>query len=324
MLSRLVGNAPLKDGVAAMLRQKRMTHSLLLCGEAGVGARFAARAIAADYLYPTGGAGAQALLRGECCRALAGKTGDKVGSIETGIVREAILIEGEGKADKIKISQIRAVRREIVNSSLSAAGRVVLLYGAEKMQAEAANALLKILEEPPEGVLFILTASSLAAVMPTIRSRCVGFALSPPPPDECAAFCAKNGVKAPEAARLSAIYNGHIGTVLAVAKTPKRKANLEIAQKLAAAAHKGDAYTAGALLVPFEKDKAALAVFLGDFIAFVGAGLYGTAPDTLHGRAAARAIRAAGVLQTQIAANVNTKAALTLFAIRLGKVNTAV
>ncbi len=116
----------------------------------------------------------------------------------------------------------------------------------------------------------------------------------------------------------------NIGTVLAVAKTPKRKANLEIAQKLAAAAHKGDAYTAGALLVPFEKDKAALAVFLGDFIAFVGAGLYGTAPDTLHGRAAARAIRAVSVLQTQIAANVNTKAALTLFAIRLGKVNTVV
>ena len=47
------------------------------------------------------------------------------------------------------------------------------------MNEESANALLKVMEEPPEGVLFLLTADSLAGVLPTIRSRCVSFAIAP-------------------------------------------------------------------------------------------------------------------------------------------------
>ncbi len=318
-LSRLVGNAPLKQSVADMFCNQRMTHSLLLCGEAGVGARFAARLIAAQYLYPAGGAAAQHMIQGDCCLAIAGKGGDKVGSIQTGIVREAIIVAGDGKADTIKVSQIRAVRREIVNSSLSAEGRVVLIYGAEKMQQEAANALLKILEEPPQGVLFLLTATSLAAVLPTIRSRCVAFALSPPLVPDCVAACKKQGVKAAEAEYLSEVFGGHIGTVLAVSKTPKRKKNLEQADLLAAAAATHDAYTAGALLVPFEKDKPAAVQFLNDFLSLVFAGMQNDTRSPLRGRAALRCIRAAQEAIRQIGANVNTKAVLTLFAIRLGK-----
>ena len=48
----------------------------------------------------------------------------------------------------------------------------MLLYHVERMNEESANALLKVMEEPPEGVLFLLTADSLAGVLPTIRSRC--------------------------------------------------------------------------------------------------------------------------------------------------------
>ncbi len=318
-IARLVGNAPLKESARQMLQNQRMTHSLLLCGEAGVGARFAARLIAAQYLYPEGGAASEALTRGECCIALAGKGGDKVGTIQTGIVREAVIIGGDGAADKIKVSQIRAVRREIVNSSLSTAGRVVLIYGAEKMQPEAANALLKILEEPPEGVLFLLTATSLAAVLPTIRSRCPSFALAPPTVADCADFCAKNGVKKAEAAELSEIFGGHIGTVLAVAKTPKRKKNLEKALELASATAAHDAYTAGAILAVYEKDKAAGVQFLNDFLALVFAGMQNPARSPLAGQAALRSIRATQEAVRQIGANVNTKAVLTLLAIRLGK-----
>ncbi len=319
-LSRLVGNDALKESARQMFQNQRMTHSLLLCGEAGVGARFAARLIAAQYLYPNGGAAAEHMIAGDCCLALPSKGSDKTGSIQTGIVRETIVVAGDGKADTIKVSQIRAVRREIVHSSLSAAGRVVLIYGAEKMQQEAANALLKILEEPPEGVLFLLTATSLAAVLPTIRSRCVSFALSPPTPQQCAAACTKQGVKAAEAAQLSEIFDGHIGTVLAVSKTPKRKKNLENARLLASAAATHDAYTAGMLLVPFEKDKAGAVQFLNDFLALVFAGMKNDAIAPLRGRAALRAIRAAQEATRQIGANVNTKVVLTLFAIRLGKV----
>ena len=180
MLDRMEGNAELKSSVQLMLAARRLTHSVLLVGEEGLGAGFAARCIAADYLYPAGGAPAEALLRGECCRAV-GKPGDRdSGHVETGIVREAISVSGMGAGGKYLVSQVKAMRSEIFNTSLSAEGRAVLLYHVEKMNEESANALLKVMEEPPEGVLFLLTADSLAGVLPTqpLRQLCSGSCLA--------------------------------------------------------------------------------------------------------------------------------------------------
>ena len=175
MLDRMEGNAELKSSVQLMLAARRLTHSVLLVGEEGLGAGFAARCIAADYLYPAGGAPAEALLRGECCRAV-GKPGDRdSGHVETGIVREAISVAGMGAGGKYLVSQVKAMRSEIFNTSLSAEGRAVLLYHVEKMNEESANALLKVMEEPPEGVLFLLTADSLAGVL---RQLCSGSCLA--------------------------------------------------------------------------------------------------------------------------------------------------
>ena len=179
MLDRMEGNAELKASVRQMLASRRLTHSVLLVGEAGLGAGFAARCIAADYLYPAGGAPAEAMLRGECCRAVAKAGKRDSGQIETGIVREAISVTGMGSGGKYLVGQVTAMRSEIFNTSLSAEGRAVLLYHVERMNEESANALLKVMEEPPEGVLFLLTADSLASVLPTIRSRCVSFAVAP-------------------------------------------------------------------------------------------------------------------------------------------------
>ena len=150
MLDRMEGNAELKSSVQLMLAARRLTHSVLLVGEEGLGAGFAARCIAADYLYPAGGAPAEALLRGECCRAV-GKAGDRdSGRIETGVVREAISVTGMGSGGRYLVSQVKAMRTEIFNTSLSAEGRAVLLYHVERMNEESANALLKVMEEPPE------------------------------------------------------------------------------------------------------------------------------------------------------------------------------
>ena len=94
MLERIAGNEELKSSIRRMLEGRRLTHSVLLVGEAGLGAGFAARCVAADYLYPQGGAPAEALLRGECCRAVAKAGKRDSGQIETGIVREAISAGG--------------------------------------------------------------------------------------------------------------------------------------------------------------------------------------------------------------------------------------
>ena len=58
MIDRLEGNSELKTSVRLMLGGRRMTHSVLLVGEEGLGTGFAARCVAADYLYPNGGGSA--------------------------------------------------------------------------------------------------------------------------------------------------------------------------------------------------------------------------------------------------------------------------
>ena len=137
MLDRMEGNAELKTSVQQMLATRRLTHSVLLVGEAGLGTGFAARCIAADYLYPAGGAAAEALLRGECCRAVAKAGKRDSGTVETGIVREAISVSGMGSGGKYLVGQVTAMRSEIFNTSLSAEGRAVLLYHVERMNEDS-------------------------------------------------------------------------------------------------------------------------------------------------------------------------------------------
>ena len=296
MIDRLAGNAALKDSVRLMLGSRRLTHSVLLVGETGLGAGYAARCVAADYLYPAGGAPAEALLRGECCRAV-GKAGDRdSGRIETGVVREAISVTGMGSGGRYLVSQVKAMRTEIFNTSLSAEGRAVLLYHVERMNEESANALLKVMEEPPEGVLFLLTADSLASVLPTIRSRCVSFAVAPVSPADCTRYCAAQGVDKKTAALYSELFDGHIGTVLAVAR---------------------DSYTAAVLLAAYEKDKAAAAALLTDFRAVAAAGLRSSPRAPVQGTQARQAVRLADAALQRLGAQVNPKVVLSVFAAKL-------
>ncbi len=314
-LSRLIGNEPFKNAIKSLAGHTRMTHSFLLSGSAGAGVGYAARLLAADILYPKGGEQAEALVKGQCCIATSGGVGDKTGNIETGVVREAIAVRSEGAIDTIKVSQIRAVRAEVFHSGLSAEGRVVIIYGAEKMQTQAANALLKILEEPPEGVTFILTTTSRAAVLPTIRSRTAHFVIAPPSIEQAIDFCIKQGVAKDEAQHLAKVFGGRIGTILSVSKNKKRKSSLELAQGMATAIAELNTYEVAKLLVPFEKDKQGARAFLADFIAFISAGIEHENICDLQKPKIIKVIRAAQNADLALSSNVNTKAVLTKFAI---------
>ena len=314
MLDRMEGNAELKSSVQLMLAARRLTHSVLLVGEEGLGAGFAARCIAADYLYPVGGAPAEALLRGECCRAVAKAGKRDSGQVETGIVREAISVTGMGAGGRYLVGQVTAMRSEIFNTSLSAEGRAVLLSHVAQMNEESANALLKVMEEPPEGVLFLLTADSLAGVLPTIRSRCISFAVAPVPPEQCARYCAAQGVDKKTAALYSELFDGHIGTVLAAAQDEARTAQVEKALQLAKTAADRDSYAAAVLLAPYEKDKAGAAALLTDFRAVAAAGLRQSPHAPVQGDAARRALRLADAAIQRLGAQVNPKIVLSVFA----------
>jgi len=108
--------------------------------------------------------------------------------------------EGERKAKtakpskEIKIEQIRALA-DFMNISTHRQGlRVVVLYPAEALNMPASNALLKTLEEPPPGTVFLLASNSLDRLLPTILSRCRKFALPMPSHEEALAWLKAQGV----------------------------------------------------------------------------------------------------------------------------------
>lgn len=317
MLNAVRGNERLRGELLAALSEDRLPHSLLLAGEAGCGAGFAARCLAADYLFPQGGPPAQNTAQGRVTQI------DEKGELVTGIIREVLAVRPVGKMNQINIAQIRTARRECFQSSLSADGRVVLIQGADRMNQSAANALLKVLEEPPEGVLFLLTAGSQAAVLPTIRSRCSVYAVSPVSPDECTQALLQQEHQLPraEAQYLAELFAGQIGSCLH-AREPARRAALEKAGALYGCLAAGKEYEALVLLTAYEKEKSAAIALLNDVSALCAASLRSEAfrvpgQPAMPPARAARAVQEIGSAVRRLGANASPKLVLTLLAAEL-------
>lgn len=110
--------------------------------------------------------------------------------------------EGEGDDGKkrkpsqeIKVDQVRATLDFSERTAGRAPLKVVLVHPAEALNAVAANALLKTLEEPPGSMRFVLGCGAPDSLLPTIRSRCQSVVLKPPPRDQALAWLEAQGVR---------------------------------------------------------------------------------------------------------------------------------
>lgn len=89
------------------------------------------------------------------------------------------MVEPSGKM--IKVDQIRALCRKLALKPYEASTRVAIIAGAQTLNQEAGNTLLKTLEEPPERTVFVLTALQTSDLLPTIVSRCRHLRFAPIP-----------------------------------------------------------------------------------------------------------------------------------------------
>ena len=137
-----------------------MPHALLLVGQAGLGRELAATEVAAMLVCP--GSQEPWCTCSSCERAR--------GGVHPDVVR----VGPEEQSRQIKIEQVRAVVGTVSGRPYEGRRRVWIFDGVEagRFGAEAANAFLKTLEEPPGHAVFLLLAANPAAVLPTIRSRC--------------------------------------------------------------------------------------------------------------------------------------------------------
>ena len=101
---------------------------------------------------------------------------------------------------EILIHQTRALADFLTLTSHEGGKRVVLVYPADKIRAEAAASLLKSIEEPPENLVFILVADEIDRVLATIRSRCRLIRATPPTHEEALSWLKTQKLENPERA----------------------------------------------------------------------------------------------------------------------------
>lgn len=186
----------------------RLPHALLLAGTPGLGklemAEKFAQLLLCEKPLPREACG-----QCEGCRWFLGGNHPDVRFVEPeSLARKAAVAEEgdetpkakEGKAPstQIKIEQTRALADFINVGSHRGGRRVVIVHPAEDMNTATANSLLKSLEEPPAGAMFILVSHRPASLLPTIRSRCVTVPVSVPDARASAEWLAKQGIRQAE------------------------------------------------------------------------------------------------------------------------------
>jgi DNA polymerase-3 subunit delta' len=196
--AEIIGQDKAKQLLHRAVAQGRLSHAFLFKGAMGVGKKTFARTFA-TFLN------CQNPLEHESCGQC-----PSCRKFHAGSHPDFLVIEPEGAA--IKINQVRELKKTLAFPPFEAKLRVVLLCDIHTMRREAANSLLKTLEEPPGQTMLILTADEAGIILPTILSRCQTVPFFPLPQDEVAKILSREATIEPEsAATLAAMAEGSLG-----------------------------------------------------------------------------------------------------------------
>ncbi len=203
----LAGNGLVAEAVRRSIDERRLPHGLLFHGPAQLGKSGFAVATAKHLI-----AGAWPPPDDDTRRAVA--------KIERGTHPDIVHIRPDtraGRATQIKIEDVREVENLAPLSPIESPWRVVIIDGADRMNPNTANALLKLLEEPPPHCVFILVAHRRAVLLPTVISRCTPLRFAPVPSDELERWLVERHGFDPDQARLAARWSeGRPGAALAL------------------------------------------------------------------------------------------------------------
>ena len=144
---------------------QRLSHAYILTAPERGEVMSAARRLAAASVCSSNGARPCGVCR-DCRKALEG--------IHPDVISVRRLTDDKGREKKeITVDQVRDMAADSVVLPNEAARKVYIIEDADLMNTQAQNAALKLLEEPPAGVMFILCTENAGLLLPTVRSRCV-------------------------------------------------------------------------------------------------------------------------------------------------------
>jgi DNA polymerase-3 subunit delta' len=226
--STLIGNDHNKQILQRLLPRESLGLALIFAGPDGVGKRQFALAFAKA-------ANCQNPRHNDCCDHC-----PVCERIQTNSYSDVVTIQPDGTY--IKIAQTRALTDDVQVRPREGKQRFFLIDEADRLREEAANSLLKTLEEPPTTSTIILLTSRPDALLPTIRSRAQKLNFAPLSTAEMEAYLTKNAQRpAPDTKLLARLTGGRIGQATTIDLSEyrrERREMLELLELLAAGNNK--------------------------------------------------------------------------------------
>jgi DNA polymerase-3 subunit delta' len=239
MFSELIGNTRVKEALRRMITSGRLPGSLLFAGEEGVGKRLFALEVARALNCRTPKDSEACGVCPSCVRITKLNYPERDDAEEwTQIIWTDHPDVGLVIAPKrvLRVEQMRQIEKEANFRPFEGKARVFLIDEADKLNDASANALLKVLEEPPRTSHLILITARPAMLLPTILSRCQMIRFAPLAPAEIETHLLKNKLADSKTAKLRArAAGGSLGRALSndmVTFTSQRKAMLGVLNAL--------------------------------------------------------------------------------------------
>lgn len=224
--TQLIGNEQNKEILRRLLAHGRLSATLIFAGPEGVGKRqFALTLAKAANCQRNPPAAGSRFAEDSCDQCPACRR------IDEGTYGDVIEVKPDGAS--IKISQTRGLAAEAHYRPREGRQRFFLIDEADKLREEAANSLLKTLEEPPETSTTILISARPDALLPTIRSRAQRLNFAPLSVAEMEQFLDANYKRpAPDTALLARVTGGRIGQATAIDLSEYRRERRELLELL--------------------------------------------------------------------------------------------
>jgi DNA polymerase-3 subunit delta' len=242
MFEGFYGNAHVAGALEQMLASGRLAQTLLFAGAEGVGKATLARRLAAQILPDPARIERDDLSLPENLEIVASR--EKLAPEKRNedpllfaSHPDFVTFAPDGPLRQISIQQTRLLKERCQFLPSKGSRRVFLIDRVDRANDQAANSLLKTLEEPPDHLILILTAENAYDLLPTIRSRSVPFQFAPLSPEEMARFVRSRGLD--HAERRIALAGGSPGAAVTLdldAYDKRRAAMLALLQVAAGAA----------------------------------------------------------------------------------------
>jgi len=202
----IAGHRPVLELLARAVARDTLPQSLVFAGPDGVGKRLTAIALAQALNCE------RPVVRGnwqDACGTCASCT-----RIARGVHADILLVQ-PGDSGAIKVDQVREAIDRTAYRPFEGRRRLVIVDGADALMAEAQNALLKTLEEPPPASVFVLVTTRPDVLLPTVRSRCQRLRFGPLGAADVAAILIRDhGFAAADAHAAAAAADGSVGRAL--------------------------------------------------------------------------------------------------------------